>query len=115
MEKHGKTCVLLLNGLLRTLIRSQCMRLIKHSGGKLLEILNTPTENSINKVIDDVLTEVFGRKATLYIYKYLEATYELYPNQFSGKLDLFSKGLEDCLSSGAITVQTRIVNALSLM
>ena len=45
----------------------------------MLEILNRQAEkNSINKIIDDVLTEVFGKKATLYIYKYLEDTYELY-------------------------------------
>ncbi len=81
-----------------------------------METLNRQTEkNSINKIIDDVLTEVFGMKATLCIYKYLEDTYELYPNQFSGKLDLFSEGLEDCLSAGAILVQTRIVKALSRM
>jgi len=84
--------------------------------GKLLEILNRQTEkNTINKVIDKVLTEVFGRKATLYIYNYLEDTYGLHLNQFSGKLDLFSKGLEECLGTAAIAVQTRIVNALSQM
>lgn len=81
-----------------------------------MEILNRQAEkNSINKIIGDVLTEVFGRKATLYIYKYLEDTYGLHPNQFSGKLDLFSKGLENCLGAGAIPVQTRIVKALSRM
>jgi len=80
-----------------------------------LEILTRQTEKSINKVIDEALTEVLGRKATLCIYKYLEDTYGLYPNQFSGKLDVFSKGLEECLGTGAITVQTRIVNALSRM
>ncbi len=81
-----------------------------------MEILSKQAEkNSINEVIDDVLTEVFGKKATLCIYKYLEETYDLYPHQFSGKLDLFSKGLEECLSAGSIPVQTRIVNALSKM
>jgi hypothetical protein len=77
-----------------------------------LEILNSQRENSINKIIDDVLTEVFGRKATLCIYKYIEDTYELQPNQFSEKLDLFSQGLEECLSTAAIPVETKIVDAI---
>ncbi len=80
-----------------------------------MEILTSKqtSKNSINEVIDDVLTDVFGLKATLRIYKYLEENYGLYPCQFSGKLDLFSKGLEECLSKGAIPVQTKIVNELT--
>jgi hypothetical protein len=75
-----------------------------------MEVLNRQIGDSINKVIDNVLTEVFGEKGTFYIYKYLQNNYQLQPGQFSGQLELFSKGLEDCLSSGAIPVQTRILH-----
>ncbi len=77
-----------------------------------METCNRQIGDSINKIINNVLTEVFGTKGTFYIYKYLENNYQLTPNQFSLKLDLFSKGLEDCLSSGAIPVQTRILHAI---
>ncbi len=68
--------------------------------------------DSISKIIDNVLTEVFGQKGTLYIYKYIEDAYQIAPSQFSTQLELFSKGLEDCLSSGAIPIQTRILHAI---
>lgn len=68
--------------------------------------------NSINQIINEVLTELFGEKGVLYIYNYLENYYKLSPNQFGGKLELFSQGLEDCLSSGAIPVQKRILHAI---
>lgn len=77
-----------------------------------MEVLNRQIGESINKIIDNVLTEVFGQKGTFYIYKYLENNYQLQPNQFSGQLELFSKALEDCLSSGAIPVQTRILHEI---
>ncbi len=65
-------------------------------------------------MIDDVLTEVFGKKATMTIYRYLENTYEMSPNQISGNLELFSQGLEDCLSTAAIPVGTKIIRALDI-
>jgi hypothetical protein len=80
--------------------------------GMCMEVLNRQISDSINKIIDNVLTELFGEKGTFYIYKYLENNYQLTPNQFSVKLDTFSKGLEDCLNSGAIPVQTRILHAI---
>jgi hypothetical protein len=76
-------------------------------------VLNRQIGDSINKIIDNVITEVFGKKGALYIYKYIKDAYQLAPNQFSDKLDVFSKGLEDCLSTGAIPVQTRILHAIS--
>ncbi len=77
-----------------------------------MEVLNRTIGDSINKIIDNVLTELFGEKGAFYIYKYLENNYQLTPNKFSGKLDTFSKGLEDCLSNGAIPVQARILHAI---
>jgi hypothetical protein len=74
--------------------------------------MNCQSGDSINKVIDNVLTEVFGQKGTLYIYKYIEDAYQIAPSQFSRHLELFSRGLEDCLSSGAIPIQARILHAM---
>jgi hypothetical protein len=80
--------------------------------GKCLQTFNCQVGDSINKIIDNVLTEVFGQKGTLYIYKYIENAYQIAPSQFSHKLELFSKGLEDCLSTGAIPIQARILHAI---
>jgi hypothetical protein len=77
-----------------------------------MEVRNRQISDSINQIIDNVLNEVFGKKGTFYIYKYLEDHCQLEPNQFSGQLYLFSKGLEDCLSSGAIPIQTKILHAI---
>lgn len=77
-----------------------------------MQTFNCQVGDSINKIIDNVLTEVFGQKGTLYIYKYIENAYQIAPSQFSHKLELFSKGLEDCLSTGAIPIQARILHAI---
>jgi hypothetical protein len=80
--------------------------------GRCLQNINCQVGDSINKIIDNVLTEVFGQKGTLYIYRYIEEAYQIVPGQFSHQLELFSRGLEDCLSSGAIPIQSRILHAI---
>lgn len=75
--------------------------------------LEQPTkkkEDTIFKIIDKVLTQVFGEEATLFIYKYLERNYSLRQSEFSEKIDTFAKGLEDCLSSGAFAVESKILD-----
>jgi hypothetical protein len=75
--------------------------------------LNTPArkkEDTILKIIDNVLTQVFGKEATHFIYKYIEHNYSLHQNEFSDKIEVFAKGLEDCLSSGAFIVETKILD-----
>ena len=67
-------------------------------------------EDTIFKIIDNVLKQVFGEEATLFIYKFLERNYSLRQSEFSEKIDTFAKGLEDCLSSGAFAVECRILD-----
>jgi hypothetical protein len=70
-------------------------------------------DDRIFKIIDKVLKQVFGEEATLFIYKYLEQYYSLHQSDFSKKIDVFAKGLEDCLSSGAFAVESKILDDLS--
>ena len=70
-------------------------------------------EDKIFKIIDKVLKQVFGEEATLCIYKYLEQRYSLHQSDFSKKIDVFAKGLEDCLSSGAFAIENKILEDLS--
>jgi hypothetical protein len=72
-----------------------------------------PREDKIFKIIDSVLKQVFGEEATRFIYKYLEQCYALHQNDFSEKIDVFAKGLEECLSSGAFVVENKILEDLS--
>jgi hypothetical protein len=81
-------------------------------GGTCLQVMNCQIGDSINQIIESVLTEVFGKKGALYIYRYIENAYQIAPSQFSKQLELFSKGLEDCLSTGAIPIQARILHAI---
>jgi hypothetical protein len=70
-------------------------------------------EDKIFKVIDSVLKQVFGENATFFIYKYLEQHYALHQSDFSKKIDVFAKGLEDCLSSGALAIESKILEDIS--
>ena len=70
-------------------------------------------EDKIFKIIDKVLKQVFGEEATLFIYKYLEQRYSLHQSDFSKRIDVFAKGLEDCLSSGAFAIENKILEDIS--
>jgi hypothetical protein len=66
----------------------------------------------IAKVVDRVLNQIFGSKATRLIYRYLERNYSVRRDEIAEKLDLFAKGLEDFISSGADVVERRILEDL---
>jgi hypothetical protein len=66
-------------------------------------------EDKISKVIDRVLTQVFGTEATTLIYKHLEHNYSLKHDEVAERIDVFAKGLEDFLSSGAYVVERKIL------
>jgi hypothetical protein len=68
--------------------------------------------DKVSKAIDRVLTQIFGGKATRLIYRHLERNYSLKPDEIVDKIDLFAKGLEDFLSSGACVVERRILEDL---
>ncbi len=78
--------------------------------GTSLETLTTKKEDTVFKIIDRVLKQVFGEEATLFIYKYLEHHYSLRQCEFSEKIGTFAKGLEDCLSSGAFVIESKILD-----
>jgi hypothetical protein len=70
-------------------------------------------DDKIFQIIDKVLKQVFGEEATNFIYKYLEQKYSLHKSDFSERIDLFAKGLEDCLSSGAFAIESKILEDIS--
>lgn len=74
----------------------------------LLQQTNKEKEK-ISRVIDRVLTQVFGEEATRLIYHHLEANYSLKPNEIADKIEVFAKGLEDFLMSGAYVVERKIL------
>ena len=78
-----------------------------------LDTLRRKKEDQIFKIIDKVLKQVFGEEATLFIYKYLEQRYSLHQSEFSEKIDVFAKGLEECLSSGAFAIESKILDDVS--
>jgi hypothetical protein len=80
-----------------------------------LDTLPREKDDTIFKIIDKVLKQVFGEEATFFIYKYLEQHYSLRQSDFSKKIDVFAKGLEDCLSSGAFAIESKILNDISSM
>lgn len=67
-------------------------------------------DDRITKIIDRVLTQIFGKEATNLIYKHLERNYSVRRVEIAEKLDLFAKGLEDFLKSGAYAIEKRILN-----
>lgn len=66
----------------------------------------------ISQVISQVLTQIFGEKTTRLIYRHLEHDYSLKSNEIAERIDVFAKGLEDFLSSGAYAVEHRILEDL---
>jgi hypothetical protein len=72
--------------------------------------LSPKEEDKIFRIIDRVLNQIFGEAATTLIYKHLERCYSLRQEEFSDKIDVFAKGLEEFLSSGAYMVENKILN-----
>jgi hypothetical protein len=69
----------------------------------------TKEDDKISKIIDRVLTQIFGKEATLLIYKHLERNYSVKRNELGEKLELFAKGLENFLQSGAYAIEKKIL------
>jgi hypothetical protein len=80
--------------------------------GEHVEALSGKKEDKISGIIDSVLTKVFGEPATILIYKHLQSRYSLSQSEFSARIDVFAKGLEDFLSSGAYPIENRILNEI---
>jgi hypothetical protein len=75
--------------------------------------MKTPATKEVDpvfKIVDNVLKQVFGEKVTPLIYKYLETHYALKQNEFSTKIGVFAKGLENFLNTGAPIIERKILN-----
>ena len=75
-----------------------------------MEIQPIPKEDKVFEIIDRILKHVFGENATRIIYEHLERNHSLSLSDFSEKMDVFAKGLEDFLSSGAYFIENKILN-----
>jgi hypothetical protein len=73
------------------------------------EQVSSEGEDKISKIVDRVLKGVFGEEATRLIYRYLESNYSVKQREIAEKIDLFTKGLEEFLSSGAHVVERKIL------
>jgi hypothetical protein len=71
--------------------------------------ISSEGENKISKIVDRVLNQVFGEDATQLIYRYLESNYSLKREEITEKIDVFAKGLEKFLNSGAYVVEQKIL------
>lgn len=66
-------------------------------------------DDRIARIIDQVLRQIFGNKAARLIYRYLETRYAVKPYEVVEKIDLFAKGLEEFLRTGAYVVERKIL------
>jgi hypothetical protein len=71
-------------------------------------------DDKVSKVVDKVLRQVFGDEATLLIYKCLETNHSLRQDEIVEKIDVFAKGLEQFLRSGAHVVEMKILKDVYL-
>ena len=75
--------------------------------------MNTLTKHTcddkVSKAIDTVLRKIFGGESTLLIYKYLENRYSLGQDEIVDRIDVFAKGLEEFLRSGANIIEQKIL------
>jgi len=70
----------------------------------------TRKENErISRIIDRVMRQVFGDEAARLIYRYLESNYSVRRDEIADKIDLFARGLEDFLKSGAYVIERKIL------
>ncbi|MBC7130897.1 hypothetical protein H5T51_06745, partial [Candidatus Bathyarchaeota archaeon] len=64
---------------------------------------------NISKIIDNILNQIFGEKATRIIYTYLEDKYSIKKEETGEKIELFLQGLREFLKSGAFPVERKIL------
>lgn len=69
--------------------------------------------DAVVAIIDKVLNQVFGKEATILIYRYLERKYSLKRGEISDKIELFAEGLEDFLRSGAFAIERKILEDIN--
>ena len=67
---------------------------------------------SLIEAVDKELKRIFGEVATLVIYGYLESNLFLKPEEIPEKIEVFAKGLNSFLDSGARVVERIILGNL---
>lgn len=70
---------------------------------------NGSKDDQIPRVIERVLDQVFGKEATILIFKHLERNYSLKRSELGQKIEVFANGLEDFLTSGAYVIERKII------
>lgn len=70
-------------------------------------------DDKVSKIIDKVLNQIFGKEATLLIYRHLEHNYCVKRNEIDKKIEVFAQGLEDFLRSGAYVIERKILEDIS--
>jgi hypothetical protein len=60
-------------------------------------------------VIDRVLNQIFGEQGATMIYRFLEHNYSLKHDEISDNIELFARGLEEFLTSGARVIERKIL------
>jgi hypothetical protein len=81
-----------------------------------MQIVTQQTSNNneaVLAIIDRVLNQVFGKEATVLIFRYIEQNYSLKRSEISDKIELFAQGLEDFLRSGAYVIERKILEDIS--
>jgi hypothetical protein len=68
-----------------------------------------PQQERILKAIDKALTQIFGKEAAHIIYNYIEENHEVRKEEIIEKLENFTRGLEEFLSTGAYAIEKKIL------
>jgi hypothetical protein len=66
-------------------------------------------EVRVSRIVDKVLRQVFGDEAARLIFGYLERSYSVRRDEVGDKIDVFARGLEEFLRSGAFVVERKIL------
>jgi hypothetical protein len=69
-------------------------------------------EARLLKIIDEKLNDLFGEMAASVIYSYLERRFSLKREDIPQNLGMFTEGLNEFLSSGALVIETIILRDL---
>jgi len=67
----------------------------------------------IAALIDEQLNKIFGKEATLLIYKYLQKKYGCTMDEIYQNMQLFTEGLQSSLGSGAIVVEKAVLSRIA--
>jgi len=73
----------------------------------------TSKNDAVVGLIDKVLNQVFGKEATTLIYRHLEHNYAVKHSEIGDNIELFTRGLEDFLRSGARVVERKILEDIN--